>query len=93
MAVLRGSSVSGEVSSVDNADTVLGQIVTMWALGDQLAGVKPSSYGISGASAVGPPAPPAPTGSQSPAATSTATSTPKASNTPTGKPKKTVKKS
>jgi hypothetical protein len=92
MAVLRSSSVSGEVSSVDNADTVLGQIVTMWALGDQLAGVKPNSYGISGASAVGPVAPvplTEPTVSQSP----TATSTPKASNTPTGKPTKTVKKS
>jgi hypothetical protein len=92
MAVLRSSSVSGEVSSVDNADTVLGQIVTMWALSDQLAGVKPNSYGISGASAVGPviPVPSAePSVSQSP----TATSTPKASNTPTGKPKKTVKKS
>jgi len=85
MAVLRSSSVSGEVSSVDNADTVLGQIVTMWALGDQLAGVKPNSYGISGASAVGPvsPVPLAePSVSQSP----TPTSTPKASNTPTGKP-------
>ncbi|WP_187366535.1 copper transporter [Trebonia kvetii] len=92
MAVLRSSSVSGEVSSVDNADTVLGQIVTMWALGDQLAGLKPNSYGISGASAVGPVTPVAstePTVSQSP----TATSTPKASNTPTGKPTKTVKKS
>ena len=92
VAVLRSSSVSGEVSSVDNADTVLGQIVTVWALADQLAGVKPNSYGISGASAVGPAAPvplAEPTVSQSP----TATSTPKASNTPTGKPKKTVKKS
>jgi hypothetical protein len=97
MAVLRSSSVSGEVSSVDNADTLLGQIVTVWALGDQLAGVKPNSYGISGASTVGPvpPVPLAePTVSQSPTPTSThPTSTPKASNTPTGKPTKTVKKS
>jgi hypothetical protein len=92
MAVLRSSSVSGQVSSVDNADTVLGQIVTVWALADQLAGEKPNSYGISGASAVGPTVPSAePSVSSSPS--STATSTPKATTTPTGKPTKTVKKS
>jgi hypothetical protein len=92
MAVLRSSSVSGQVSSVDNADTVLGQIVTMWALADQVAGVKPNSYGISGASAVSPPvAEPSVSPSSSPSSTST--STPKATTTPTAKPKRTVKKS
>ncbi len=55
--MLRGSSVSGQVSSVDNADTTLGQISTIWALADQLAGGKPNSYGISGASAVSPSVP------------------------------------
>jgi hypothetical protein len=92
IAVLRNSSVSGQVSSVDNADTVLGQIVTVWALADLLAGMKPNSYGISsGASGVSPvPSPElsvsqSPTPPPTPAATATATAT--------GKPKKTVKKS
>jgi hypothetical protein len=89
MSVLRSSSVSGDVSSVDNADTILGQIVTMWALSDQLTGQKPNSYGISGASAVGPVLSAGPSVSQSP----TATSTPPASTKPSGKPTKTAKKS
>lgn len=93
MAVLRSSSVSGEVSSVDNADTVLGQIVTVWALADQLAGVKPNSYGISGASAVGPTVSPVPLAEPSVSRSPTPTSTPKSSNTPTVKSTKTVKKS
>ena len=38
ISVLRGSSVSSQVSSVDNADTRLGQISAIWALADQLAG-------------------------------------------------------
>ncbi len=57
ISVLRGSSVSGQVSSVDNADTTLGQISTMWAFAAQLAGGKPSSYGVLGASAVSPAVP------------------------------------
>ena len=55
--VLRGSSVSSQVSSVDNADTTLGQISTMWAFATQRAGGKPSSYGILGASEVSPQVP------------------------------------
>jgi hypothetical protein len=54
ISLLRSSSVSGQVSSVDNADTTLGQISAIWALADLLAGRKPNSYGISGASAVSP---------------------------------------
>lgn len=54
ISVLRSSSVSSAVSSVDNADSRLGQISTVWALAGQLAGGKPNSYGISGASAVSP---------------------------------------
>jgi hypothetical protein len=82
ISVLRASSVSGKVSSVDNADTRLGQISAIWALADQQAGGKPSSYGVSGASAVSPEP------SSVPSATPTAsgTPTPKA----TGKVKKTV---
>jgi hypothetical protein len=74
ISVLRGSSVSGQVSSVDNADTQVGQIVTMWALANQLRGGKPNSYGISaGASAV------------SPVPSSVPSVTPSASVTPTPK--------
>ena len=54
ISVLRSSSVSGEVSSVDDADTTLGQISSIWALAEQKAGEKPNSYGIWGASAVSP---------------------------------------
>jgi hypothetical protein len=82
IAVLRGSSVSGQVSSVDNADSTLGQISTIWALADQLAGGKPNSYGVSGASAVSP----VPSSMPSVTPTVPATPTPKA----TGKVKKTV---
>ena len=82
ISVLRGSSVSGQVSSVDNADTRLGQISAIWALADQLAGLKPGSYGLSGASAVSPV--PLPVPSVTPTAPATPTS--KA----TGKVKKTV---
>ena len=82
ISVLRGSSVSSQVSSVDNADARLGQISAIWALADQLAGGKPDSYGISGASAVSPV--PLPVPSVTP--TVPGTPTPKA----TGKVKKTV---
>lgn len=54
ISVLRSSSVSGQVSSVDDADTTLGQISSIWALAAQKAGEKPNSYGIYGASAVSP---------------------------------------
>jgi hypothetical protein len=84
ISVLRGSSVSGQVSSVDNADETLGQISTIWALADQQAGGKPNSYGISGASAVSPSVP-----SPAPSPTPTATSTP--TSKATGGVKKTVK--
>jgi hypothetical protein len=57
ISVLRGSSVSSQVSTVDNANTTLGQISTIWALADQLQGRKPNSYGVSGASAVSPAVP------------------------------------
>jgi Copper transport outer membrane protein, MctB len=57
ISVLRSSSAAAQVSSVDNADTTLGQISTIWALADQLQGGKPNSYGISGASAVSPSVP------------------------------------
>jgi hypothetical protein len=81
ISVLRGSSVASQVSSVDNADSTLGQISSVWALAGQLAGGKPNSYGISGASAVSPVPLSVPT------VTTTPTSTP--SPKVTGKVKKT----
>jgi hypothetical protein len=72
ISVLRGSSVAGQVSSVDNADTTLGQISTMWAFATQLAGGKPKSYGVLGASAVSPEVP-LPVPSVTPSVTSTPT--------------------
>jgi hypothetical protein len=72
ISVLRGSSVAAQVSSVDNADTTLGQISTMWAFATQLAGGKPKSYGVLGASAVSP-AVPLPVPSVTPSDTSTPT--------------------
>jgi len=73
ISVLRSSSVSGQVSTVDNADMTLGQISVIEALAAQLAGGKPNSYGISGASAVSP----SPLPSPSATATASATSQPK----------------
>jgi hypothetical protein len=61
--------VSGQVSSVDNADSTLGQISVAEALAVQVAGGKPNSYGISGASAVSPLPLPSPTVTASPTAT------------------------
>jgi hypothetical protein len=78
ISVLRSSSVSALVSSVDNADTTLGQISVIEALAFQLAGGKPNSYGISGASAVSPALP-----SPSPSASATTSATP--NPTATGK--------
>jgi Copper transport outer membrane protein, MctB len=88
MSVLRSSSVSSSVSSVDNADTTLGQIVVVQAIAAQLAGGKPNSYGMSGASAVSPSSVPSPTPS------ATVTLTPSSSPHPrtTGKATSPVKK-
>jgi hypothetical protein len=85
ISVLRGSSVASQVSSVDNADTTVGQISTMWAFATQLAGGKPNSYGVLGASA-GSPAVPLPVPSVTPSVTSTPT------QSATGEAKKTVGK-
>lgn len=67
MAVIRASSVSSLVSTVDDADTIEGQVTVMQAIAVQLAGRKASSYGISGASSMSPdPAPtPQPTATPS----------------------------
>ena len=78
ISVLRSSSVSSQVSSVDDADLTLGQITVVDALAFQLAGKKPNSYGISGASAVNPSPLPTPTGTATPTTTPQPTTTRKA---------------
>jgi hypothetical protein len=88
MSALRSSSASGAVSSVDNADTTLGQVLVMEALAAQLAGQKPNSYGISGASSVSPVQVP----SSSPPATAPPTVSQTTHPTPTGKATKPVRK-
>ena len=86
ISVLRGSSVASHVSSVDNADTTLGQISTMWAFAVQLAGGKPSSYGVLGASAVSPAVPlPLPSGTPSVTSTPTQSATGAAAKKTVGK--------
>ena len=81
ISVLRNSSVSGQVSSVDNADTRAGQISTIWALANQLQGEKPNSYGVSGASAVSPVPSPVPSATATPSSTATPKGTGKVSKT------------
>jgi hypothetical protein len=83
IAALRASSVASLVSTVDNADAIIGQVSTIWALAQQLRGEKPNSYGISGASAVSPVPLPVPS------ATPTVTPTPHPPKT--GKGDKSVK--
>jgi hypothetical protein len=72
ISVLRQSGVSSQVSSVDDADTTQGQIVVIEAIASQLAGSKPNSYGVSGASALSPD----PLASAVPSPTATATAQP-----------------
>ena len=84
IAALRASSVASLVSTVDNADTTIGQVSTIWALAEQLGGKKPNSYGISGASAVSPVPLPVPS--------ATPTISPSPHATQTGKGDKSVKK-
>jgi hypothetical protein len=66
ISVVRSSSVSGQVSTIDNADTTQGQVTAMQAIAVQLAGGKPSSYGISGASSVSPDPVPTPAATATP---------------------------
>ena len=69
--VMRSGGQSDHFSSVDNADTAIGQIVTAQALYEQMALGKSGSYGaLTSASAAGPS--PAPTPSPSTTATATA---------------------
>ena len=73
IAVLRSNNVASQVSTVDDADLVSGQTVTIQALAALLAGGKAGSYGFTANGAVGVAPSPAPTPTVSPSATSTAT--------------------
>jgi hypothetical protein len=79
IAVLRSNNVANQVSTIDDADFVSGQTVTMQALATLFQGGKAASYGLTGngASAVAPSPAPTPSASASP-------STP-ASTSPTNK--------
>jgi hypothetical protein len=71
ISVVRASSAASKVSTVDNADFVIGQSVVIQALAAELDGGSPGSYGIaSGASAVAPTPVPTAGPSTSPTATS-----------------------
>ncbi len=74
IAVIRGSSASGKVSTVDDADLVIGQTAAIQAMALQLQGGNPGSYGLAGgASAAAPnPAPTAGAGSSPNASASSA---------------------
>ena len=81
--VMRAGGRAGHLSSVDNADTAVGQIVVVQALFDRMHG-KSGSYGIlSTADSAGPS--PGPTASPTPSATSVAVNT-KAGHPATGTP-------
>jgi copper transport outer membrane protein MctB len=70
ISVLRASSAASKVSTVDNADFVIGQSVVIQALAAELDGGSPGSYGIGGgATAVAPSPAPTAGGSASPTAT------------------------
>jgi Copper transport outer membrane protein, MctB len=76
IAVLRSNNVSTQVSTVDDADLVVGQTVVIQALAALLNGGKAGDYGFAsnGASAAAPTPAPAPTTSASPGATASAPS-------------------
>jgi hypothetical protein len=76
IAVLRSNNVANQVSTIDDADFVSGQTVTMQALATLRQGGKAASYGLAGngASAVAPS--PAPTPSASPSPSTSASTSP-----------------
>ena len=64
ISAVRSSGAANDASTVDNADSVVGQIVVVQALEQQMNGKKPGSFGIqSNANSAGPS--PAPTASAS----------------------------
>jgi hypothetical protein len=80
IAVLRSNNVTNQVSTIDDADFVSGQTVTMQALATLLQGGKAASYGLTGngASAIAPSPAPTPSASPSPSTSASTSSTKKA---------------
>lgn len=66
---LRASSAATQISTVDNADTEIGQITTVQALFEALGSQKAGSYGVDGAGAAVPSPAPSPAASTTPATT------------------------
>jgi Copper transport outer membrane protein, MctB len=61
IAALRGSNSAQQVSSVDDADTAIGQVTVAWAFSRQLSSHQVGSYGTgAGASGIAPSPPPTP---------------------------------
>jgi hypothetical protein len=75
-SVISAEDTAGQVSTVDFADTEIGQITTVWALRQLLDGKPPAQYGIA-TQAVPTPAP-------TPSVTPTTTPTPSTSTHTTG---------
>jgi len=71
--VMRAGGRAGHLSSVDNADTAVGQIVVVQALFDRMHG-KSGSYGVASTANAGAPSP-APSPSPTAPATSVAANT------------------
>ena len=66
MSAVRASGAASNASSVDDADAVSGQIVAAQALGQQVNGHKPASYGTQQDASAGAPSPaPVPSASAS----------------------------
>jgi hypothetical protein len=77
MSVLRASVVAAKVSTIDDADTTVGQITTIQALATQAQGGKAGAYGVeTGATSGGPSPAPTPSATVS-ASPSTSSSTKK----------------
>jgi hypothetical protein len=79
IAVIRGSSASGKVSTVDDADLVIGQTAAIQAMALQLQGGNPGSYGLAGGASAAAPNP-APTAGASSSPSASASSAAKKDN-------------
>jgi len=83
--VMRAGGRSGHLTSVDNADYPIGQIVVAQSLADLLRGHS-GSYGVtSTAGAAGPSPPPSPTPTVSPSAATQGTASTRTSHRPTAR--------
>ena len=70
---LRGSNAGAQISTVDDADTEIGQIISVQALALALDGRKPGSYGVDPGNSAAAPSP-APTPAASTSSTTTSQS-------------------